>query len=545
MVRGSYDVWKTRTVEKTRRVPYYERERYWVPKIVEEQRLVRVREVVHHDKVYGWKEEVRGTRTIERTKVTRAWAPVGTKTEWKLVKDPAQSPTPTPHNPTPTPTPKSEQATTTATPFYPTAGTRSTATAEPTPTVSATASATPDWTPQPTYGPLISDPEATQIAEVTIGVNLARKVGMPILDVVKTVFQGGGGAYNLNPINPAGVISSLINGYIAAAARTGVDSSELDKWKLGAKGSDIANVFITANRAINNAQLPTAGQSVANALGSASGQTGLTNKVSSAFGSIIDDFGDELLRVGPNYISTSLGGSILQGLGAVGGLVGGGFQVKSGVLMGENDDPYDDALGTAQTVGGVATLAGSGITLAGTIASATGIAIPGAAAAVIGAAPVLLGVGAIAAGGVLAYNLLKDTKLVNNVNNGIETWADKPDGFVDTAISTGQSMVESGIPTGLAVPLAVVDSAYQQTVKGVKNTINNTVENLKYAEETIGNAAKDYFEPISNIISDVSDKAAGAVNTLTQPIKNAAEFVSNSVQNSAKSLSNTLREYSR
>ena len=103
LVRGSYDVWKTRTVVKTRKVPYTEREKYWVPKIVTEKRLDHYREIEHRDPVYGWREEKQGTRIEEHTKTTRSWAPVGTEIKWELKKNPL--PTPTPPNPTPTPTP--------------------------------------------------------------------------------------------------------------------------------------------------------------------------------------------------------------------------------------------------------------------------------------------------------------------------------------------------------------------------------------------------------------------------------------------------------
>jgi len=88
LYRGSYTVWKTRTVMKTRKVPYYDRERYWVPKIVTEQRFVRYREIEHRDPVYGWRMEKRGTRTIKKKKIVKAWKPVGTEYKWKLEKLP-------------------------------------------------------------------------------------------------------------------------------------------------------------------------------------------------------------------------------------------------------------------------------------------------------------------------------------------------------------------------------------------------------------------------------------------------------------------------
>ena len=224
--------------------------------------------------------------------------------------------------------------------------------------------------------------------------------------------------------------------------------------------------------------------------------------------------------------------------GGTGGLLAGGFQVSNGISMRNNDDPYDNALGIVQAGGGIATIAGSGITLAGLAASTvSSVAIP---AAVIGAAPVLLGVGAIAAGGVLAYNVLKDTKFVDKVNTGLETWAERPNGIVDTAISTGQAMVDSGVPTALAVPLAVADSAYQQAAKGVKNTIDNTIEDVNYALDTVGNAASEWFKPLGNVIDGVSETAASAFSTITSPAKNAVESVSNLIKESTDSLIDTF-----
>ena len=158
LVRGSYDVWKTRTVVKTRKVPYTERQKYWAPKIVTEKRLDYYREVEHRDPVYGWRMEKQGTRIEERTKTTRAWAPVGTETKWELEKDPTPTPprlTPTPQNPTPTPTP---YPTSTATPLYPTPGPSSSPIIEPTSTSTATPSATPDWTQ-------LSTPETDPVLE--------------------------------------------------------------------------------------------------------------------------------------------------------------------------------------------------------------------------------------------------------------------------------------------------------------------------------------------------------------------------------------------
>ncbi len=88
LYRGTRYEWKTRTVVKTRRVPYTKRERYWVPKIVTEQRIYRYRQIEHRDPVYGWREEKRGTKIIERTKTTRAWKPVGSEVKWKLERNP-------------------------------------------------------------------------------------------------------------------------------------------------------------------------------------------------------------------------------------------------------------------------------------------------------------------------------------------------------------------------------------------------------------------------------------------------------------------------
>jgi hypothetical protein len=113
--RGTRYEWKTRTVVKTRRVRYTERQRYWVPKIVTEQRFVRNRQIEHRDPVYGWREEKRGTKIVERTKTTRAWKPVGTAVKWKLERNskltPTRTPTPYPSS-TPSPFPNHTPATT-------------------------------------------------------------------------------------------------------------------------------------------------------------------------------------------------------------------------------------------------------------------------------------------------------------------------------------------------------------------------------------------------------------------------------------------------
>jgi hypothetical protein len=108
LYRGTRYEWKTRTVVKTRRVRYAERQRYWVPKIVTEQRIDRYRQIEHRDPVYGWREEKRGTKIVERTKTTRAWKPVGSEMKWELKRNP--KPTPSPPNPTPTPYPSSTPA---------------------------------------------------------------------------------------------------------------------------------------------------------------------------------------------------------------------------------------------------------------------------------------------------------------------------------------------------------------------------------------------------------------------------------------------------
>ena len=86
--RGSYYVWKTRTVVKTRKVPYTKREKYWVPKIVTEKRLDYYRTIEHRDPVYGWRTEKKGTKIVEQPKITKVWGKVGTETKWKLEKVP-------------------------------------------------------------------------------------------------------------------------------------------------------------------------------------------------------------------------------------------------------------------------------------------------------------------------------------------------------------------------------------------------------------------------------------------------------------------------
>jgi len=102
LYRGTRYEWKTRTVVKTRRVSYTTREHYWVPKIVQEQRFVRNREIEHRDPVYGWRDEKHGTKMVTVTKTVPKWMPVGTQVKWELEKLPEPPPTPTP---TPTPYP--------------------------------------------------------------------------------------------------------------------------------------------------------------------------------------------------------------------------------------------------------------------------------------------------------------------------------------------------------------------------------------------------------------------------------------------------------
>jgi hypothetical protein len=163
LYRGTRYEWKTRTAVKTRRVSYNKRERYWVPKIVQEQRFVRNREIEHRDPVYGWRNEKHGTKTVAVTKTVPKWMPVGTQVKWELEKEPStslSSPTPTPYNPSPTPTPLNPTPTSTGTETQvpsatPTATPWPTTTPSATPTASATpSSATPTvHVVTPTPGP--------------------------------------------------------------------------------------------------------------------------------------------------------------------------------------------------------------------------------------------------------------------------------------------------------------------------------------------------------------------------------------------------------
>ena len=112
LYRGTRYEWHTRSVWKTRRVPYTTRERYWVPKIVEEKRLIGYNEIEHRDPVYGWRNEKHGTKMVEVTKIIPKWMPVGTQVKWELEKLPEPPPTPTPTpdtTPTPTSTPQPER----------------------------------------------------------------------------------------------------------------------------------------------------------------------------------------------------------------------------------------------------------------------------------------------------------------------------------------------------------------------------------------------------------------------------------------------------
>jgi hypothetical protein len=113
LCRGTRYEWKTRTVVKTRKVPYTDRQRYWAPKIVEEKRFVKNIEIEHRDPVYGWRNEKHGTKMVDVTKTIPRWMPVGTQVKWELEKLPEPPPmlsltptvTPQPENYDPTPEP--------------------------------------------------------------------------------------------------------------------------------------------------------------------------------------------------------------------------------------------------------------------------------------------------------------------------------------------------------------------------------------------------------------------------------------------------------
>ncbi len=55
-----------------------------MPKIVQEQRFVRNREIEHRDPIYGWRDEKHGTKMVEMTKTVPRWMPVGKEEKWEL-----------------------------------------------------------------------------------------------------------------------------------------------------------------------------------------------------------------------------------------------------------------------------------------------------------------------------------------------------------------------------------------------------------------------------------------------------------------------------
>ena len=249
---------------------------------------------------------------------------------------------------------------------------------------------------------------------------------------------------------------------------------------------------------------------------------------------------DEFAAIG-EYTSPALknplltkAANFLPGVGSVAGVAAGVFQVGNGIEDLKDEDPHNNWIGRTGIIGGIATVAGSTITLG------TALSVIGTTTAIAGAAPVLLGVGAIAAGGALAYDLLKDTTLVNNINQGIEDAANKPNGFVETAISSGQTMVDKGIPPAIAIPSAIVESTAKAVSNSVRNTVKSTAQDISTAASIIKQEAAEAFAPIKNAADYVSEKAETTIETISSPIEKASNTIADSVTQSITSVSNAI-----
>jgi len=578
-VPQTYYVTKRTPVYGYRNVPNGIRwERYWKSNWVTEKQFDGYTRVRHEQDIYETRRVPTGRyRTEYYTDNVPVYEQVGTTVNWELKKDPTPTPTPTLNNPTPTPSnptvTTTAQSTPTAIPLYPTLGSSptstlvpsatetstpsatpsatsqepsttpttpeptphypttiitgeistqeftATCTPEPPPTGTATQSATPDWTPSSTPVPFDFDPAATQIAGVKTGVDFVRKTAYPTLNGL----LGGGWPNNYQT---GGLASGLLNGSAAVLSARGVDDYITNWFRLGAKGADTYFTQKLTNSVMVNSQLPTRTQSINSAVNAASAQSGIINQTKTVAGSLVDDFSNQLTAMSVKVISASPALRVLQGIGAAGGLVGGVYQVGNGTAMRNNEDPYDDTLGFVQSVGGIATVAGSAVTLAAMV-PAVAAAVP----AVIGAAPVLLAVGAIAAGGVLVYDLFKDTPAVNTINQAIEDSANQEGGFVDDAISEGQSMVENGVLPAFAITAAIVDSTMTQSAESIKSTVQGSVNLVQSTASDVKDYLSDTYQPVINAADKVKQTVSIAISSVTSPaldtLSSAGETINN------------------
>ena len=302
------------------------------------------------------------------------------------------------------------------------------ATATPTPSTTST----PYWeawlTPQPTH--VVATPvpglAATAIAEMRIEARVTES-GVRLLSGM----DGLGWPRNYQW---PGIVSSGLNLIAWRREVQGAPESETRGWRLGARVADYGGSLGLATTSRIEAGLPSVGQAVREAVQAVS-QPGVSSRSGAVWQRLQRALGRELSEMGGRVVPrvTSVETLAIRGLqsvAAIGGVIAGGFQVAEGVQMLGNEDRYDNMLGIAEGLGGLATIGGSAITFGAALGLIT---MP----VVIGAAPVLLGIGAIAAAGVFVYNLARDTAFPARV----EAFANQPGGFTDAAIGVGRAVV--------------------------------------------------------------------------------------------------------
>ena len=231
-----------------------------------------------------------------------------------------------------------------------------------------------------------------------------------------------------------GIVSSGLNLIAWRREVQGAPESETRGWRLGARVADYGGSLGLATTSRIEAGLPSVGQAVREAVQAVS-QPGVSSRSGAVWQRLQRALGRELSEMGGRVVPrvTSVETLAIRGLqsvAAIGGVIAGGFQVAEGVQMLGNEDRYDNMLGIAEGLGGLATIGGSAITFGAALGLIT---MP----VVIGAAPVLLGIGAIAAAGVFVYNLARDTAFPARV----EAFANQPGGFTDAAIGVGRAVV--------------------------------------------------------------------------------------------------------
>ncbi len=328
----------------------------------------------------------------------------------------------------------------------PTLGGSSTPTPSETPTPaasSATPSATwfpPNYTSTPRPSPV---PAPTKVARGKIGANFIRKAaaqtGLSVL-----------GRSWPRSYQSFGLISAALSGVGLAREIGGASDGELKGWSIASKSADAGWSIALAHEGARVAQA----------------STSIGGRVTSELSAIGERVIVEV--AGHPYIQSGL--RVLQGVGSVGGVFAGGFQINSGVQRVREGGSV--AIGGLDMFGGLSTVAGSGITLAGL---AFGNAVPVAA---LGLAPVLLGVGAITGAGVLAYDLLKDTPVVAAANQSVETWANQPGGFSDRAVEVGNTLREAGVPDGLAAAGGIASSVVHEVTHFTQNVAEKVADGV-------------------------------------------------------------------